>query len=91
MRSRVGKGSCQGSFCSIRVTSHLYDRGIYDSVRGLDSMRDFLSGRFKGVQPVLWGEQMPQIELSEALHCSLMGLDRLDESTDDSEKAGADS
>ena len=86
VRSRVGKGSCQGSFCSIRVTSHLYDRGVYDSARGLRSMRDFLSGRFKGVQPILWGEQMPQIELSEALHCSLMGLDRLDGKANDPEK-----
>jgi glycerol-3-phosphate dehydrogenase len=82
VRSRVGKGSCQGSFCSIRVTSHLYDRGVYDSSQGLLHMRDFLSARFKGVQPVLWGEQMPQMELSEALHCSLMGLDQLESQTD---------
>ena len=51
-------------------------------------MRDFLSGRFKGVQPVLWGEQMPQMELSEALHCSLMGLDRLDGKANDPQKEG---
>ncbi len=82
VRSRVGKGSCQGSFCSIRVTSHLYDRGVYDSSQGLLHMRDFLSARFKGVQPVLWGEQMPQMELSEALHCSLMGLDQLESQSD---------
>ncbi len=77
VRSRVGKGTCQGSFCSIRVTSHLYDRGIYDSRQGLYHTRDFVAERFKGVQPVLWGEQMPQMELAEALHCSLMGLDLL--------------
>lgn len=85
VRSRVGKGSCQGSFCSIRVTSHLYDRGVYDSSKGLTHMRDFLSERFKGTQPVLWGEQMPQMELSEAIHCSLMGLDHLEEDTDDTD------
>ena len=90
VRSRVGKGSCQGAFCSIRVTSHLYDRGVYDSEQGLNSMRDFLSGRFKGVQPVLWGEQMPQIELSEALHCSLMGLDQLGGKADEPEKKDTD-
>lgn len=83
VRSRVGKGSCQGAFCSIRTTSYLYDRGIYDSVSGLAQMRDFLRHRFKGTQPVLWGEQMPQMELAEALHCSLMGLDRLDSEPSD--------
>ena len=77
VRSRVGKGSCQGAFCSMRVTSHLYDRGVYDSAKGLSHMRDFVSERFKGIRPVLWGEQMPQMELAEALHCSLMGLDHL--------------
>lgn len=88
VRSRVGKGSCQGSFCSIRVTSYLYDQGVYDSADGLELMRDFLRERFKGTQPVLWGEQMPQMELSEALHCSLMGLDHLDD--DDADATGGD-
>ncbi len=78
VRSRVGKGSCQGAFCSIRVTSHLYDRGRYSSPEGLVQARDFVSERFRGVRPVLWGEQMPQMELAEALHCSLLGLDHLE-------------
>ena len=77
LRSRVGKGSCQGSFCAIRVASHLYDRGVYDSTEGLTHIRDFVDGRFKGVGPVLWGEQMAQMELAEALHCGLMGLDKI--------------
>ena len=83
LRSRVGKGACQGAFCSLRVTSHLYDRGVYDSSEGLRHTRDFVSERFKGVRPVLWGQQMPQMELAEALHC-MMGLDHLDD-TDDGE------
>ena len=77
VRSRVGKGACQGAFCGIRVTSHLYDNGIYDSPDGLREMRSFLEERFKGVRPVVWGEQMPQMELAEALHCSLTGLDHI--------------
>ena len=88
VRSRIGKGSCQGSFCSIRVTSHLYDCGLYDSPDGLRQMQGFLAERFKGVRPVLWGEQMPQRELAEALHCSLIGLDQID--ADDGEPHAAD-
>ncbi|MCB1859693.1 MAG: anaerobic glycerol-3-phosphate dehydrogenase subunit A [Gammaproteobacteria bacterium] len=79
LRSRVGKGACQGAFCSLRVTSYLYDLGHYDSNEGLVRAREFVSERFRGVRPVLWGEQLPQMELAEALHCSLMGLDRLDD------------
>jgi len=79
LRSRIGKGACQGAFCSARVTSHLYGRGIYEGTEGLHHMRDFLGERFKGIRPVLWGRQMPQMELAEALHCGLMGLDFLED------------
>ena len=86
LRSRVGKGPCQGAFCSIRIASYLYDRGFYQDHAGLNHMREFVDERFRGLRPVLWGEQMAQMELSEALHCGLMGLDLLhDEATTDAE------
>lgn len=88
VRSRIGKGSCQGAFCGIRVTSHLYDNGLYDSRDGLREMRSFLEERFKGVRPVVWGEQMPQLELAEALHCGLMGLDHLEPGQDGETNGG---
>ena len=75
LRSRVGKGTCQGSFCAARVSSYLYDSDVYSGVEGRDHMRDFLAERFKGLRPVLWGKQMPQMELAEAFHCGLLGLD----------------
>ncbi len=75
LRSRVGKGACQGSFCAARVSSYLYDSGIYNGVEGHDHMCDFVAERFKGVRPILWGKQMPQMELAEAFHCGLLGLD----------------
>ncbi|MDK9698492.1 MAG: anaerobic glycerol-3-phosphate dehydrogenase subunit A [Siculibacillus sp.] len=85
LRSRIGKGTCQGSFCSMRVTSHLYDRGTYTGREGLALMRDFLAERFKGTRPVLWGAQMPQAELAETLHCGLSGLDLIDAHGEDGE------
>ena len=74
-RSRIGKGACQGAFCAMRVTSHLYDTGAYDSREGLQLMRAFLAERYRGVRPVLWGPQLPQAELAEILQCGLAGLD----------------
>ena len=78
LRSRAGKGPCQGSFCGIRIASYLYDRGYYQDRTGLIHMRDFFNERFKGQQTVIWGQQMAQMELAEALHCGLLGLDCLD-------------
>ncbi len=79
LRSRAGKGPCQGSFCGIRIASFLYDRGCYRDRTGLAHMRNFFRERFKGLRSVVWGRQMAQIELAEALHCGLLGLDLLDQ------------
>lgn len=84
-RSRIGKGACQGAFCAMRVTSHLYDTGVYDSEGGLDEMRAFVEERFRGVHPVLWGAQLPQTELAEILHTGMAGLDLLER---DAEEGG---
>lgn len=79
LRSRAGKGPCQGSFCGIRICSYLYDRGYYRDTSGLLHMRDFFNERFKGQKTVIWGQQAAQMELAEALHCGLLGLDTLEE------------
>jgi glycerol-3-phosphate dehydrogenase len=79
LRSRAGKGPCQGSFCGIRIGSWLYDQGHYRDATGLAHMRDFFDERFKGQRNVIWGQQAAQMELAEALHCGLLGLDTLED------------
>jgi glycerol-3-phosphate dehydrogenase len=75
LRSRMGKGPCQGTFCSQRVTAHLYDRGQYRKDQGLDHLRAFLNERWRGQHPLLWGTPLIQAELMEAMHCGLFGLE----------------
>lgn len=71
IRSRIGKGPCQGAYCSIRTVAYLYDRGVLEGNRGLIEMIAFLRERWKGMQPVLWGERLMHAELQEAIHCGL--------------------
>jgi glycerol-3-phosphate dehydrogenase len=73
MRSRVGKGACQGAFCAVRTAAHLYRQGGYRARRGIDEIMAFLGERWRGQHAVLWGEQLAQAELMEALHCGLFG------------------
>lgn len=73
LRSRVGKGACQGGFCTVRMAAHLYQKGDFQARRGLAEMLDFVAERWRGQQAVLWGEQLAQAELAEALHCGLFG------------------
>ena len=72
-RSRVGKGACQGAFCAVRTVAHLCQRGAFDGMRGFGEIVDFLGERWRGQRAILWGEQLAQAELMEALHCGLFG------------------
>jgi glycerol-3-phosphate dehydrogenase len=75
LRSRMGKGACQGSFCSVRVTGYLYDQGQLSDHSGLLQIKDFMRKRWIGQRPILWDGQLAQAELAEAMHCGLLGLD----------------
>ena len=75
LRSRVGRGSCQGAFCGVRLIAHLYQRGVLESTQGLSLLRQFLERRWHGLRPILWGPQLAQEEIQEAIHCGLLGLD----------------
>jgi glycerol-3-phosphate dehydrogenase len=52
LRSRIGKGSCQGTFCGVRVTSYMYDQGELEPEESLNNLRDFISQRWKGEHPL---------------------------------------
>jgi len=75
LRSRIGKGTCQGTFCGVRISAHMYDRKNFSCDQGLIDLKSFLNGRWKGIRPVLWGTSFIQEELQEALHCGLFGLE----------------
>lgn len=75
LRSRIGKGPCQGAFCSIRVAAHMYDIGERNGDEGISDLREFINSRWRGQRPLLAGVQLAQADLQEALQCGLYGLD----------------
>ena len=75
LRSRIGKGACQGTFCGLRLAAYLYDRKELDSDQGLTALRDFLNERWRGVRPLLWDMPLIQAELQEVLYCDLFNLE----------------
>ncbi|MCP4134910.1 MAG: anaerobic glycerol-3-phosphate dehydrogenase subunit A [bacterium] len=74
-RSRVGRGSCQGAFCGARIAAYLYERKHMKDEQGLKDLVLFFRERWKGIDSILWGDQMVQAELMEAMHCGLFGHD----------------
>lgn len=77
LRTRIGKGPCQGSFCSVRLLSHLYDRKQFTDKTGLNDLKNFLDERWKGEHPLLWDQTIIQSSLKEMIHCGLFGFELL--------------
>jgi glycerol-3-phosphate dehydrogenase len=75
LRSRIGKGACQGTFCGVRVSAYMYDQGLLDTNQCLKNLAEFLSQRWKGQHPILWDRQLIQSEFLEAMHCGFFGLE----------------
>jgi len=75
VRSRIGKGACQGTFCALRTGAYLYDKGEVKEEEGLDGIRAFISERWRGIRPLLWDTPLIQAELQEAIYCGMYGLE----------------
>jgi glycerol-3-phosphate dehydrogenase len=74
-RSRMGKGICQGGFCSIRTAAYLYSEAVFKEKHGIADIKAFLNARWKGQRPLMWGAPLVQAELQEAIHCGFLSLE----------------
>ncbi|MCP4021862.1 MAG: anaerobic glycerol-3-phosphate dehydrogenase subunit A [Desulfobacteraceae bacterium] len=75
LRSRIGKGPCQGAFCSARILSYMYNSGQLNKNQGILDLKQFLNQRWKGEQSLLWDQALVQSSLKESIHCALFGLE----------------
>lgn len=70
-KTRLGMGTCQGAFCSYRAFPLLgQNREKYAPLR--EELRNFLNQRWKGIRPVLWGQQLRETELTRAIYSDLL-------------------
>ncbi len=75
VRTRVGKGPCQGTFCSMRLLSYLYNKDNITDTGGINDLKEFLNERWKGEHSLLWGQTLVQSSLKEMIHCGLFSLE----------------
>ncbi|MCG8619740.1 MAG: (2Fe-2S)-binding protein, partial [Desulfobacterales bacterium] len=74
-RSRIGKGPCQGTFCSFRLAAYLYRKGELIDDQGMDQVRDFVNERWKGFRPLVRDRELMRVELQESFLCALFGME----------------
>lgn len=73
LRTRLGMGTCQGTFCALRAASVLVEQGISYADDPLDDMRKFVQERWKGTRPVFWGQLAREMEFSRNLYSGTLG------------------
>lgn len=92
--TRLGMGPCQGGFCAYRATAmwreikehqtqpRMYHHTADESAAHADSaalLRHFLQERWKGLTPIMWGDQLRQARLDELIYLDTLGIDLLPE------------
>lgn len=75
---RLGMGPCQGGFCMYRATGILHEVEQLDGAQAAESLRDFLEERWKGVWPILYGDQLRQARLDDWIFQGLLDVEHLD-------------
>jgi glycerol-3-phosphate dehydrogenase len=75
LRTRLGMGTCQGTFCSLRAVAALSEHNIPLEFSATDNVRRFLQERWGGLRPALWGMQAREMELGRAVYAGTLNLD----------------
>jgi anaerobic glycerol-3-phosphate dehydrogenase B subunit len=71
---RLGMGPCQGGFCTYRVTGLLHANNHPPVEKTNVALHDFLQERWKGLLPILWGQQLRQERLNMLIYHSLLNV-----------------
>jgi glycerol-3-phosphate dehydrogenase len=74
---RLGMGPCQGGFCIYRATGILHQLDGIDGEQASTSLVDFLRERWKGVWPVLYGDQVRQMRLDDWIFQGVLDVGHL--------------
>ena len=74
---RLGMGPCQGGFCTYRAAGVLHQLRHLPVEQTNASLFDFLNERWKGQNPVLWGQQLRQARLNELIYIDVLNADHL--------------
>ena len=74
---RLAMGPCQGGFCIYRATGILHQGGTVDGAAANRALLDFLEERWKGVHPILHGDQLRQVRLDDWIFQGILDLEHL--------------
>jgi glycerol-3-phosphate dehydrogenase len=74
---RLGMGPCQGGFCIYRATGILQGIEQLDAASANRALLAFLQERWKGVHPILYGDQLRQARFDDWIFQGLLDVEHL--------------
>ena len=74
---RLAMGPCQGGFCIYRATGLLHHGGRVDHAEANRALLNFLEERWKGVYPILHGDQLRQSRLDDWIFQGVLDVEHL--------------
>ena len=74
-RTRMGMGTCQGSYCGLRGVGMMVANDLVQETAAIDLLRDFLESRWSGIRPILWGQQIREVELTRGIYGASLNID----------------
>jgi glycerol-3-phosphate dehydrogenase len=74
---RLGMGPCQGGFCIYRATGILHGLEGMTAEQANGALLDFLQERWKGVWPILYGDQLRQARLDDWIFHGILDVEHL--------------
>ncbi|WP_300799263.1 anaerobic glycerol-3-phosphate dehydrogenase subunit A [uncultured Alistipes sp.] len=82
-RTRIGMGTCQGELCACRAAGIMGRRNPICARKAKADLVRFLNERWKGMEPIAWGDTLRESEYTTWVYESVCGL------TDETEKTAA--
>jgi glycerol-3-phosphate dehydrogenase len=74
---RLGMGPCQGGFCIYRATGILHSHDGIETEQANQALRDYVAERWKGVWPILYGDQLRQARFDDWVFQGVLDVGRL--------------
>ena len=74
---RLGMGPCQGGFCIYRAAGILHGVNRLDGEQASEALRSFVQERWKGVYPILYGDQLRQARLDDWVFQGVLDVEHL--------------
>ena len=72
-RTRVGMGTCQGGLCACRAAG-LMVKAHNCADKAKQDMADFVQERWKGMNPIAWGDTLNEAQFMSWIYEGVCGL-----------------